>query len=85
MKQREKSKLVDLNSILKWLNGIFCFLFILSYFNNGPTIYVNSYTITLGILLSIQIGFFLFVEKRRRDPFIILLCFQMVVFFILRT
>lgn len=84
MKQGEKSKLVDLNSILKWLNGIFCFLFILSYLNNGPTKYVNSYTIIIGVLLSFQIGFFLFIEKRRRDPFLILLCFQMVAFFILR-
>ncbi len=84
MKQGEKTKLVDLNSILKWLNGIFCLLFILSYLNIGPTKYVNIYTIIIGVFLSFQISFFLFIEKRRRDPFLILLCFQMVAFFILR-
>jgi hypothetical protein len=84
MKRRELSRLIDLNSILKWLNILFCFLFIFIFLEKGPTEYVNNYTIILGVLLSFQIGVFLFFEKRRRDPFLLLLCFQMVVYFILR-
>ncbi|RTY90323.1 hypothetical protein EKL32_21285 [Flavobacterium sp. GSN2] len=34
--------------------------------------------------MSFQIGVFLFLEKRKRDPFVILLCLQMVFYFLLR-
>jgi len=83
-KQKRKTSKIDLNSILKWSNILFCILFIFIFLVNGPTEYINKFTIVLGVLLSIQIGVFLFFEKKKRDPFVLLLCFQMVVYFVLR-
>lgn len=75
---------IDLNKILKVSNlGILVLLWY-SYYKNGEVAYVNFNTILLGTALSFQIGIFLFLEKRKRDPFVILLCLQMVFYFLLR-
>lgn len=75
---------MDLNKLLKIANYIILCMIWFFYFNNGDAVYVNFNTILLGTFLSLQIGFFLFVEKRKRDPFVILLCLQMVLYFLLR-
>lgn len=82
--KNSRTGFIDLNSILQWINILFCILFIYIFKENGPTQYVNKYTIYLGVLLSLQIAVFLYFEKKRRDPFVLLLCFQMVMYFILR-
>ncbi len=55
-----------------------------SFNKNGEGIYVNYNTVLLGTILSIQIGTFLFFEKKRRDPFVLLLCLQMIIYFLFR-
>jgi hypothetical protein len=77
-------KEIDLNKILKVSNFGILILLWYSYYKNGEALYVNFNTILLGTALSFQIGVFLFLEKRRRDPFVILLCLQMVFYFLLR-
>ncbi|MBP4137803.1 hypothetical protein [Flavobacterium geliluteum] len=77
-------KEIDLNKILKVSNLGILILLWYSYYKNGEALYVNFNTILLGTALSFQIGVFLFLEKRRRDPFVILLCLQMVFYFLLR-
>ncbi|KIC63425.1 O-antigen polymerase [Chryseobacterium taiwanense] len=77
-------KTVDLNRILKLFNFGILFLLWYSYLEDGDTTYVNFNTVLLGTLLSFQIGVFLYFEKKRRDPFVILLCLQMVFYFLLR-
>ncbi|NRS90152.1 hypothetical protein HNQ02_003089 [Flavobacterium sp. 7E] len=75
---------IDLNKILKVSNlGILVLLWY-SFYKIGESLYVNLNTILLGTVLSLQIGVFLFLEKRKRDPFVILLCLQMVFYFLLR-
>ena len=80
----KKTKLIDLNTILKILNLSLLSVLCYSYFKNESTLYVNSLTLILGILLSLEIALFLFLEKRRRDPFVLLLCLQMVIYFLFR-
>lgn len=77
-------KEIDLNKILKVFNLGILILLWYSYYKNGEALYVNFNTILLGTALSFQIGIFLFLEKRKRDPFVILLCLQMVFYFLLR-
>lgn len=78
------TKGIDLNKILKVSNLGILILLWHSYYKNGESLYVNFNTIVLGTVLSLQIGFFLFQERRKRDPFVILLCLQMVFYFLLR-
>ncbi len=46
--------------------------------------YINQETLLLGILLSFQTMAALFVEKKKRDPFVTILCFTMIIYFSLR-
>ncbi len=75
---------IDLNKILEVTN--FGILILLWYFyvKKGDGLYVNFNTILLGTLLSVQIWIFLLFEKKKRDPFVMLLCLQMTVYFLLR-
>ncbi len=80
----QHKKLTDLNKILKVTNILVFILMWCSYIKNGDGLYVNFSTILLGTLLSVQIGTFLFFEKKRRDPFVLLLCIQMTIYFLFR-
>ncbi len=75
---------IDLNKILQIANVIILVLLWFSYSEKKTSIYVDFNTILLGTVLSIQIGVFLFFERKRRDPFVLLLCLQMSVYFLLR-
>ena len=82
---RSKTKgTIDLNLILR-LTACLIFIFLwVSYLMNGPNEYINETSIILGSLLALEIYIFLLVEKRRRDPFVVVLCFQLVFYFLLR-
>lgn len=77
-------KAIDLNKILKVTNFGLLILLWYSYSKHGDGLYVDLTTVLLGTALSIQIGTFLFFERKRRDPFVMLLCLQMTVYFLLR-
>lgn len=76
---------VDLNSILQFCNILFTVLTIITFNVQGENEYVNKGTVWLGIGLSSEIAIFLFFERRRRDPFVLLLSLQMVFYFIFRV
>ena len=78
-------KRVDLNSILQFCNILFAILTIITFNAQGGNEYVNKGTVWLGMGLSAEIGLFLFFERGRRDPFVLLLCLQMVFYFIFRV
>lgn len=80
----KKDKSIDLNKILKISNVGILILLWYSYFNNGDGLYVNYTTVLLGTVLSLQVGTFLYFERKKRDPLVLILCLQMVVYFILR-
>lgn len=79
-----QNKKIDLNKILRILNLGIVILLWYSYNKNGDTLYVDFKTVLLGTILALQIAVFLFFEKRKRDPFVLLLCLQMTVYFLLR-
>lgn len=80
----DSKKTIDINKILKVLNLSILILLWFLYSKKGDGLYVNFDTILLGTLLSLQIGTFLIFEKKKRDPFILLLCLQMTIYFLLR-
>lgn len=80
----QNKKAIDLNVLLNIANLAILVLIWYSYLKNGDGLYVDLNTILLGTVLSIQIGAFLFFEKKRRDPFVLLLCLQMTVYFLFR-
>ena len=85
IKKTAKTKgLVDLNLILRILI-LLIFIFTWYAYNiKGDNEYINKTSIWLGSLMAFELYIFLLVEKKRRDPFIILLCVQCVFYFLLR-
>src|SRR5665213_2073348 len=84
MKIGGHGKLVDYNSVLMGLN-VFIACLIVSRFSQAQSgEYVDQQTIILGILLSLQTHIALLLERRRRDPFVILLTFTTILYFSLR-
>ena len=79
-----KLQAIDLNNILKISNWVILILLWFTYANNGDGLYVDFITVLLGTALSLQISAFLFFERKNRDPFVLLLCLQMTVYFLLR-
>lgn len=75
---------LDLNVILRWANWLFFAATLFFYLKNGGNEYVDGRSVVLGGLLSLQMHLFLYLEYRRRDPFVLLLCLQMVFYFVLR-
>lgn len=74
----------DLNSLLRVANVLICGFTIYLYFTTGDTDYVNLLTVFLACLFVIEnIGMLLY-ERRRRNPFIIILVLLMTVFYMFR-
>ena len=77
-------KLVDFNSVLMAVNFIVAALLIYAMPDAANNEYVDQRTITLGILLCAQTHAGLQIERRRRDPFVILFSFTMIFYFSFR-
>jgi hypothetical protein len=78
------NKKVDLNIILTGANLLVVGFLIFASGRNGGNPYINQQTIVLGVLLSVQTHVALWLERRRRDPFTILLAFLMISYYSLR-
>lgn len=83
MKQRS-NRLVDFNSILMSLNVVVMLLIVYAFTQMGESKYVNQETIVLAVLLCIQTHVALWLERKQRDPFVILLAFIMICYFSFR-
>lgn len=75
---------IDLNSILMIVNFIITVLIVFAFNRIQGNEYINQETIVLAVILSIQTHVALFIERRQRDPFVILLAFTMILYFSLR-
>ena len=74
---------LDVNDLLRI--GILIILLLLIFLKiDVESSYLNNNTIYLGEVLAIENLFFLYFEKRNRNPFVILLVFQNFFFFLLR-
>jgi hypothetical protein len=77
-------KIVDYNSVLMGLNFLVACLVVSQLSRAQNSDYVDQQTIVLGVLLSLQTHVALLLERRRRDPFVILLSFTTILYFSLR-
>lgn len=75
---------VDFNSILMIVNAIVLVLTLLGLPRLGQSRYIDGGTILLAVALSIQTHVVLLLERKRRDPFVILLAFIMITFYSFR-
>lgn len=79
------AKVYDLNTLLRVANVLICSLTIYLYCNmKDENDYVNIFTIVLGGLFAIENIGMLSYEKRRRNPFILILVILMTVFYMAR-
>jgi hypothetical protein len=77
-------KSTDFNSILIGANLLVMALLLLALATTEGNRNVNQETIALGLLLCLQTLAALWLERRRRDPFVILLAFTTIFYFALR-
>ncbi len=76
--------LYDFNSLLKIANIFLCILSVYLYSEEGNNEYVNIYTIILAVIIGLENIGMLFYEKRRRNPFILIIVFLSTVFYLTR-
>ncbi len=79
-----RNKFVDFNSVLMGLNFVVAYLVISRFAQAQGSDYMDQETIMLGVLLSVQTHIALQMERKRRDPFVILLSFTTICYFSLR-
>ena len=79
-----KRKRVDFNSILTGANFVVAGLIFFRYLADQANVYIDQTTLLLGIVLCVQTHFALRLERRRRDPFVLWLAFETIVYFSLR-
>jgi len=79
-----KNKTIDFNGVLMGANLLLVVLFVLTFTHTGGNEYVDQETVVLGVVLSVQTHIALWFERRRRDPFVILLALSMTFYYLLR-
>lgn len=77
-------KLIDFNTLLTGFNIAVAIASIFQISHLGDAIYTNTRTIILGLLLAIQTHFALVLERRERNPLLIIVAFVNVFFYSLR-
>lgn len=79
------AKTVDFNRLLAWLNALVACLIAGALWQEQSNEYVNSQTLALGLMLTLETHIVLMLERARRDPFIILLAFSNILYYSLRV
>lgn len=75
---------IDFNSVLKVANVFVAGLLVYVLARDLHNEYVDQETLVLGILLTVQTQIALLLERRHRDPFVILLAFGMIFYYAFR-
>jgi hypothetical protein len=75
---------VDLRAVLGIVNAMMAAGSVAAYALYGANRYVDLNTIVLSIVLSLQTHVALLLNKKRQDPFVIILAFTMIFFYSLR-
>ena len=76
---------IDFNSILAVLNPLIAIATLTAYDQVGVNAYLDGDTILLTMLLAVQTQIVLFIERRRREPFVILVTFTLILYYSLRV
>jgi len=82
MKQKIK---VDLNILTRTFATILIITLFFVYLLKGENIYVDLYTVALAACISLLTIVFLVIEKRRENPFVILLSLYVLLFYVFRV
>lgn len=83
MEVKESSR--DLSTWLQAANLVIVFLSVVLYFHFGPNVYVDFYTILLALVFGIVNVLILYLEKKFRDPFLVILVFVSTFFYLTRV
>ncbi|QQR81387.1 MAG: hypothetical protein IPJ69_04470 [Deltaproteobacteria bacterium] len=84
MISEKRGRFIDLNTILIVFNLIILILSTYAYFFSSENEYVNQQTFFLGIVVCMQTHFALFLERRSRDPFVIILTYIIIFYYSMR-
>ena len=76
---------VDFNHILGFLNIVIATVTVVAYSRVGGNEYLSGDSVLLSTLLAVQTQLALFIERRRRDPFVIVVAFILVLYYLLRV
>lgn len=76
---------VDFNHILGFLNIVIATVTVVAYSRVGGNEYLSGDSVLLSTLLAAQTQLALFIERRRRDPFVIVVAFILVLYYLLRV
>lgn len=79
-----KHKLVDFNTLLSMANIVVAGLLAWAHSRTAGNPFVDASSVSLALLLCAQTQLALLLERRRRDPFVILLAFEMIFYYALR-
>ena len=72
---------MDINKILRISNLMVLIISIIIFITNGFNTLVNFDSIQLLIALTLQVEFFLLLEEKKRNPLVILTCFNIIFFY----
>lgn len=75
---------MEINKILQIINCIFILVAIYLFKINGPNEFVDWNTIFLGGLLALEVHFFLAYSKKKINPFVIIVCIQLIFYYLMR-
>jgi hypothetical protein len=75
---------IDLNAILMAFNFILFLLSICAFFFAVENEYINQHTFLFGILLCVETQSALFLERRRRDPLMLILSYITIFYYSMR-
>lgn len=75
---------VDLNRVIGWINVILAVVTVSVYASIGANAYLDYESIVLSTLLAAQVQGALWMERRRRNPFVLLVCFILVTYYFVR-
>ena len=75
---------MTLNKTLQIINFFFILVTLYLYKIRGSNEFIDGNTIFLGVLLALEVHFFLAYSKKKINPFIIIVCFQLVFHYLMR-
>lgn len=78
------NKGIDFNNILQFFNVAVFITSMFLHFKTPDNPYIDNYVFVMVVLIHAQILFILLYEKRRTDPFLIILCGVIIVFYLFR-
>jgi len=76
---------VDFNTLLRFGNVLVALLTVFVYSQVGASIYADGESAVLALLMAVQLEVALRIERRRRDPFVTLLSFILILYYSLRV